>query len=742
MLNKRTITGIFSWVVILLGLLAFGRAAFLFPLEKIDLNFLLMVFLAFGISIYLKLQLPHQNTHISFADSLVFLVFWLYGSEVAVLFSAIDALYASFNVERVKESISPKLILLNFSNTALSTFITVMVSNYFFGNSETIAREGGLNPYVSLVVVMVVCQFLTNSLISAIFISDKSNTSFWTVWNESVFTTLIVFVVQAVIACALLKVILEIDVLLFVVTTVTGAILYASYKHYLDEIRTKSLFVEKAERERADLATKHIEVLNHHLIEQEKISAALRESREQFQHAAYHDSLTSLPNRNFFLEELKPLMTKVKENPRFVFAVLYLDLNRFKTINDSLGHNFGDQLLELLTKRLSKTIREGDILSRFSGDEFAILVKGVANIREVEKFAERLQKKIKAPFNLNGRQVYTSASIGIALSSVEYERPEEMLRDSDIAMFYAKENRRDFAVFAKSMHSKAFQIMELETDLQRAVEKKEFEIYYQPIIELQNGELCGFEALMRWNHPEKGMIPPSEFIPLTEQNGLIIPITIWLLKETCRQLKEWETLEKNPLKMSVNLSSYHLVDNSLPKQLSEILEEVGLEPSRLKLEITESAAMQNAEQTIEVLKQLTKIGVQLSIDDFGTGYSSLSYLHRFPIDTLKIDRSFVSAMTKTDENQGIIQTIVALAETLKLDVIAEGIETVQQAIDLSNLNCAYGQGYLFSRPVPKEEIEKMLFEEKNWSELTSSCSNVARIYPISAGGKPKLRIAK
>lgn len=489
---------------------------------------------------------------------------------------------------------------------------------------------------------------------------------------------------------------------------------------FLELNKRKSVI--KTERDRADVAESYIKELQEYVAEQEKTNKSLKDSKEKFRHAAFHDVLTDLPNRNLFLETLKFILEKHKQTPNFNFAVLFLDLNRFKTINDSLGHSTGDRLISAVAKRLTDLARQGDLVARFSGDEFGIILNSVTGIDEVVLLANSIKQQISNPFLIGQRDVYSSVSIGIAIGNKDYLEAEEILRDADIAMYHAKDNEKGIAVFNRSMHARALELLQIETDLRHALERNELCAFFQPIIELSSMKLVGFEALIRWNHPQRGLVSPGEFIPISEDTNLIIPMTLWMLHHSCQQLVKWQALSPLNKKMflSVNLSGKHFAEKQLVNQVKRILDNTGLEPSCLKLEITESAVMGNAEAAIMMLKQLKAIGVQLSIDDFGTGYSSLSYLHRFPIDTLKVDRSFVSTMEDGSENGEIVRTIISLAKTLGMNVIAEGIETVHQVHQLKILDCEYGQGYLFAKPVPIKEAEMLIEDRIRWQKLLSS----------------------
>jgi diguanylate cyclase (GGDEF)-like protein len=414
-----------------------------------------------------------------------------------------------------------------------------------------------------------------------------------------------------------------------------------------------------------------------------------------------------------FTELLKAEIESSKRRNDHMFSVLFLDLDRFKNINDSLGHTHGDLLLVAFAERLERTLRPVDTLARFGGDEFAILLSGMSDATDAVRVAQRIQDELSQPFVLDKNSAFASSSIGIALSSSGYDRPEDILRDADTAMYRAKENgKARYEVFDHGMHARAVSRLQLESDLRQAVEQKEFCVYYQPIVLLQTGRLAGFEALVRWNHPRRGLVSPADFIPVAEETGLIVPIGEWVLQEACRHIRECQLAfpSHRSLSLSVNLSARQVAQPDLLDRIKEALAVSRLSPHCLKLEITESVVMENAEAATLMFKQLRSLGVQLSIDDFGTGYSSLSYLHRFPLNYLKIDRSFVTHLTKDNDN-AIIRTISTLARNLGMEVIAEGIETEEQYQELKMLGCEYGQGYLFSHPVPSEGVLHLLAQD-------------------------------
>ena len=435
------------------------------------------------------------------------------------------------------------------------------------------------------------------------------------------------------------------------------------------------------------------------------------EMQSKLEHDALHDALTGLPNRSLLMERLDLALERCHRHQDFHFAVLFLDLDRFKVINDSLGHQVGDVLLIAFAQKLKALIRNLDVAARLSGDEFILLLEGIDSVQDAVHIAERILLELQTPFEIAGREIFINTSIGIATSTPQYRHGADLLRDADIAMYRAKANGKAcYAIFDPAMHLKVLQEMHLENALRRALEHQQFVLYYQPILSLKTGRLKGFEVLIRWLHPQQGIILPSKFISLAEETGIIVPLGQWILATACQQLKAWQ--HQFPvaasLSISVNLSARQFQEERLLEQLDMALANSQLQPSSLLLEITESILIEDVESVLDFLRVLQQRGIRLSIDDFGTGYSSLSYLHQFPFSYLKIDRVFIAPIGNGENNHGIVKSIVALSDSLGLDVIAEGIETPAQLAAMQQLGCEYGQGFLFDRPLTVEQVESLL----------------------------------
>ena len=440
-----------------------------------------------------------------------------------------------------------------------------------------------------------------------------------------------------------------------------------------------------------------------------------KQAEEQLIYDAFHDALTGLPNRALFMDRLEHVIASARRHPSSLYAVLFIDIDRFKVINDSMGHSVGDQLLIEVGGRLKTYLRPGDTVARLGGDEFAVLLEDISGIGDAEDITRRIQASLARPHDIQGHEVYSTQSIGVAVRSERYEWPEQILRDADIAMYQAKAkggSRHEF--FDTAMHASIIDRLQLEADLRIAVEHHAgFVLHFQPILDLKDQRLTGFEALVRWNHPTRGIVYPLEFIPLAEETGMIIPLSEWILREACGQLRRWQALYHSavPLRMSINISSKVLLHKEFVTQMSTVLDAEGLQPGSIALEITENVLLEHTNIALETMTKLQAMGIRIHLDDFGTGYSSLSYLHNFPVNALKIDRSFIAKMTSS-ENHEIVRTIIALAQSLNLEVIAEGVELDHQLGAIKDMHCQYGQGFLFSKPLDADAIEAWI---TSWS---------------------------
>jgi diguanylate cyclase (GGDEF)-like protein len=453
----------------------------------------------------------------------------------------------------------------------------------------------------------------------------------------------------------------------------------------------------------------------HLLVRALRYAVERKAAAEQLRHAAAQDTLTGLPNRTLFTERLEHSIQRANERRDYLFAVLFLDLDRFKVINDSQGHLIGDQLLIAIAHRLEACVRSTDIVARFGGDEFAILLDNIQDLGHAIRVADRIQKELAVPVNLKGQKVFTTASIGIALSGMEYDQPADLLRNADTAMYRAKTlGKARYEIFDSSMHTQAVARWRLEADLRQAINRREFSIYYQPFVSLTSGQVVGVEALLRWRHPEHGLLAPAKFIPLAEETGLIWPIGEWALRTACAQARAWQAAGRPELRVAVNVSPHQLAHQTptghgpnLAQLVREVLDETGLAPGSLEIEITESVAI--PEDGSAILKELSAMGVQISLDDFGLG-SSLAYLRNFSLSTIKIDQSFVSGMVCGAGDETIITAIIAMAHGLDLKVIAEGVETREQLDFLRSKQCDEIQGNLFSQPLSAGLLTRLLLE--------------------------------
>ncbi len=710
---------LFILALLPLALWAFAWAITGLSPDSINSGVLTVAALTVFSSCFLRIQLPRVNIHFTISDALLILSILMYGGQVSVLIAAVETAAASLNMRRQGVPLKPKTIFANIMIAAIGVFAATKAAMAIFGPFQPIVHQGDITDLVWLLFAMASLLFAANSVLVATYSAIKNARPVWKVWSENCVDAMIMYLAGGIMAGLLVKALEQINLPMLAAVVAFFGIMFLTFRRFIEDVKRSAEMAQLAERQRAEEAEKHVVELKHYIHELEQSGEALRKSHERFRHAAYHDALTGLPNRNYFIDTLRELLDAGRANKGCNFAVLIIDLRNFKTINDSLGHTLGDQLIKNVAKRLGQMVKNGDMAARFSGDKFGVIIKDLHFEKEAPEFAEVINRRIGEPYTLDGRQVFTNAKIGIAYGNPNYAEAEDILRDADIAMYYAKENLDSTCTFDQNMHIRAVTRLQLETDLRFAIERNEFELYYQPIISLESAQLVGFEALVRWNHPKRGLVGPNEFIPVSESTGLIVPMTVKILHKACAQVADWQSSAhgRSPLSVAVNLSGKHFAHQDLVEQIREVLDATRIDPLSLKLELTESAVMENAERATQMLKQIKETGVQISIDDFGTGYSSLSYLHRFPIDLLKIDRSFVSAMESDAENSEIVQTVTSLAKSLDLQVVAEGIETLHQYHRLRTLGCDFGQGYLFSKPLPIADVECLLSEKARWQDL-------------------------
>ncbi len=721
MLANRSLENIYIGVLLPVAAGALGWSLVNFPSDRLDWRLVGLAIITVFFSSFLRIQLPRTKIHVTTSDAAIILSFLWYGGEVAVILSFLETAYASLSYRFHGGTIRNKTILVNIVVAVSALFATTMIVRGVFGPAPELLGSGNVTEFVLMLAAMGILLFVFNSAFVSLFFAAKNGKPVLEVWTEYCLNALAMYLSGAVLAGFTTKAIHDINIFLFAAVCVFFGTVYMTYRRYINDIRKTAAKAEEAERDRAEEAENHVRELKHYVARLEQTSEELKQGRERFRHAAYHDGLTKLPNRNYFVDTIRQLIKEKQDSAAFSYAVMFLDLNGFRKINDSLGHSVGDQLIKQVAGRLSKIARKDSVIGRFSGDEFAIILLDGADERGATEFAELVARTIAQPFVLATRQVFTTVSIGIAFGNLNYDEPEELLRDADIAMYHAKDHGKEFEVFDNKMHMRAVSLMQIETDLRYAIERGEFELYYQPIVDLETLHPVGLEALVRWNHPTLGRIAPDNFIPVSESTGLIIPMTLMILETACAQTVEWKNRFKDSgLRfVSVNISGTHFSDPSLVRQIKDVLEKTGINPRSLKLEITETAIMENGENAVAMLREIRALGVQLSIDDFGTGYSSLGYLQQFPLDTVKIDRVFVRSMEEGRQNGAIVRAVIALANSLKLDVIAEGIESIDQFHQLRILSCRYGQGFLFSPPLPIAEVDTLLADPNRWQSLVA-----------------------
>mgnify|MGYP001026931846 CR=1 FL=1 len=512
---------------------------------------------------------------------------------------------------------------------------------------------------------------------------------------------------------------------------------------YVSNLRKEFNQELEKERQRLREAENTISALKEKLLEQEETNKALNESREKLRRAVYHDILTGLPRKELFQENIKLSIERKRTNPLSEdFAVVILNLGGFNDINESLGNIHGDRLIRRVSERVRELTKIGDFLARLEGSRFGLILNNM-NEKEAKDFANLAISKLRKPYKVDGNEVTIKPILGIALCKESHVRAEDLIKEAEIALQEAKESEKGYAIFDSSMQERILKLQQFELELRNALEKKEFEPYFQPIVSMQSLTLVGFEVLIRWRHPKRGLVMPGEFISFCEKNGLIEPMTYWILAQACKKLFYWQDLAPD-LTISVNLSSVHFSEKSLYDEVERVIYESKIPPGSLKLEITESTIMEDAEKAVEILEKFKKLGTKISIDDFGTGYSSLSYLHRFPVDTLKIDRSFINGMERETQNSAIARTIITLAKSLRLSVVAEGVENVAQLYKLREFGCDMGQGYLFAPPLPADKAEKLLQYKINWQNLMAELAELQKLTQskekTSVGGQRKAKL--
>lgn len=734
-MSRESISSYAKGLIILAGVVCFAWAGVQLLNQPTGWGLLIIIAFSMVVAPRLSLVLPRSRFAISFSDAAVFVAFLFYGAPAAIVVTSLEMLASCWHLRSKGFHLGRGMIATNMSINAVS--ITATCVAWFYGIFPHLTSVPGTTQHLlEKLGSVALVHFAVSTFLAAVFQSLSDGSNLLATWKRDCFASSLTQIVGAGVAGVTFKVVNYGDPITASFAFMTLAIAYFSYRQSISKISDAIDEAEAAEREKAETertrrreAETHAGELAQMLDKEEKANDALRKSEADLQHSVLHDSLTGLPNRRHFGERLNKLIEEYRNNPSATFSVLFLDIRKFKNINDSLGHTLGDKVLMIAAKRFQKMINADDMVARIGGDEFAIILRNISTSGKGQKVARRILDSISQPFSLSGNRINISVNIGIAPCDTEYETPAEVLRDADIAMHYAREKDSGVAVFTKDLRVRFLERVRYENDLRHAVDRDELSMSYQPLVDLRDGSLMGFEALLRWNHHEFGNVPPNKFIPIAEESGLILPITRWILKETSTQLRAWQQIGRGHenLMVSVNISGKHLSTNDLIDDVENALSLSKLQPASLKLEITESAAMENAEHTIGMLNRLSSLGVQLSIDDFGTGYSSLSYLHRLPFDTLKIDRSFVTSVGENGENSEILQTIISLAKNLKKKVIAEGIETESQLSLLQNLGCDYGQGYLLARPMTKESAERSLYENRSWLpvEITDTKSRTS-----------------
>lgn len=723
--------------VSLFGALVLAYALTTMRVSELTVGFALTLLITVFIAPRLNITLPHAGLTLSFSDAVIFLAFIFHGGPAAIVLSSLEVFASFFYLRRRGVAVRWKMIPFNVAIAAIATGASVIVVTKLLPLSSYQPAANGLGEVFTRLFVLALTQFVFTSSLTAAYYAFANSTTITESWKTNGVPLSVTHIGGALFAGLIFFVWTTRDFVVAASCSLAGLLIYLNYKQVMTRMSDSIEQAREAERELVDTERKKNKELQEvaddlakSLFKGEQMLLELSKSRQAFKHAALHDSLTTLPNRAYFGEMLQDMIrngrfegvdgnrgtaSEIDECNASAF-VLFLDLSRFKSINEIFGHGIGDRVLEITALRFKQVLRDGDVAARIGGDEFAILLRTAKNLDEAVEVAQRIRRRICEPISIAGNRINIGINIGLTPITPEYSAPEEVLRDADIAMHHAQSNGTGVEAFSSDLRDESLQRAQIEAELPFAIERGELHLHFQPLISLRDGALIGLEALLRWNHPKRGPISPAEFIPVAEESGLIIPMTSWILDQACGALSAWQksSARYRDLIVSVNISGKHLSHQSLFDDIERVIDKFELEPSTLKLEITESVAMKNAEQTIESLNRLKDMGVQLSIDDFGTGYSSLSYLHQLPFDTLKVDRSFVKDVRRDGENSDVLRTIVALAKTLGMRVIAEGIETREQLSLLQSLGCEYGQGFLMSRPVSSDVIAELLAERISW----------------------------
>ena len=800
-----------------------------FPVQKLDLNLLILTVLTLAVGTRITLPIPQFKSHISVSDTVIFLTLILYGGEAAIILAAMEAFISArrFCNERIT-------VFFNAGTLATSTTAVVLLLSAYglYGEPQLHGHVGFVASFLTALSVMAVTQFLVNTTLAAAFDSLKGSLHIWDTWKNKYVMTFPTYLVGSMGAGALVKLIDLGGFAVMFAAVPVALFVFLSYRMYLRNVEMSIGQAEQAREyaqamkertvalrdseERFRRAFDHAPIgiaivsplgkwlktnralsrilgyspkefkemtfhqimfdddLGKTLIKLNEVQTGAIEGCEleqryrhkngstvwiswsastagnageaganfifqlqdisekkiaeaQLLHEASHDSLTGLPNRAHFMKRLDDALHRFKSEPKYRVSVLFIDLDRFKVVNDSLGHFVGDELLVAIAGRLNASMRPPDMVARLGGDEFVVLVEGRYYAEKITRIAERIQKKISSPFKLEGHEVFTTASIGILNVSEQHLTSEDVIRDADTAMYQAKRSgKARHETFDDAMREAVRETHELETDLRRAIQNGDLKVNYQPIYSLIDDSLYALEALARWEHPRLGPISPDRFVPLVEEIGLMDDLGDHIMRTACKEFGEMRLQNSDlaDVKLSVNISSKQFGEEGILGRIESILEETRFPSKRLKLEITETVFFEDHERASNVLGRLRSMGIETDIDDFGTGYSNLGYLVRLPISTLKIDKSFVMPMTENPANREVIRTVISLADNLGFRVVAEGIESKHQRDILRSLGCDYGQGYFYSRPLSITALEEFLNERGHDTHIQNATHEI------------------